>query len=371
MNLSDFSTNGQTPKYPVSLALNQIGADNLELTPSQSLLAVSGIGWNSSPVFVTVTIPSAVAADPALNEDGDELVAKLQLSADSPHLKTPTDILVKIKLVHPTPSACLRVYDFITDASLANTVTSTEVNVNNKGKITSTNPYGSLSHNVMVVNICEAVESFDLRVNVDPWFSTQPNNNPGNAVFTFATAGEIDAAAFNIASFGAGTAQGQNLCLQNVVVPAGSTFLATVHMNINNGSLASSLPGSKVFSGFTSMLTAPGASCGGTPDLDRHVESGIGAVVLLNQVTSGQVDCRSCDVFVASAKSFFCVQRIRRHRRLGGKQRRLSRHANRSHHLFCAAASPVVNSMTLNVHVPEVTSNRDARIVAWSRCYLR
>lgn len=260
LNLGDFATSGKASEYPVSLALNQNGGDSLQLTPSLSPLQVSGIGWSSS-VLVTISIPSSVAADPALNEDGDELVAKLQLVTDNPHLKTPTDILVKIKLVHPT--ACLKVYDFITDASLANTITSTEVNVNNKGKVTSTNPYGSLSHNVMVVNTCGTVESFDLGVSLDPWFSTQPNNNAGNAVFTFITGGEIDEAAFNIASFGAGTPQGQNLCLQNVAVPAGSTFLATVHTSINNGWLASSLPVSKVFSGFTSALTTPGTSCTG------------------------------------------------------------------------------------------------------------
>src|SRR4030095_11049226 len=163
----------------------------------------------------------AVATDPALNEDGDVLVGRLQLAAqDNPHLKTPTDILVHITLVHPT--ACVKVYDFITDASLANTITSTEVNVNRQGKVTSTNPYGSLSHNVMVVNTCGASESFDLRVNLDPWFSTQPNNNPGNAVYTFATAGEIDPGTFNLALFGTGTAQGQKMCLQNVTVPADS-----------------------------------------------------------------------------------------------------------------------------------------------------
>lgn len=260
LNLGDFSTSGQTPAYPVSLALNQVGGDSLVLTPSQSPLSVSGIGWNSQ-VLVTISIPSSVAADPALNEDGDELVAKLQLVANGAHLKTPTDILVKIKLVHPT--ACLKVYDFITDASLANTITSTEVNVNKQGKVTSTNPYGSLSHNVLVVNTCGTVESFDLRVYLDPWFSTQPNNNPGNAVFTFLTAGEIDPTAFNIASFGAGSGQGQNLCLQNVTVPAGSTFLATVHNSINNGGLASALPGSNVFDGFDSALTTAGASCAG------------------------------------------------------------------------------------------------------------
>ena len=259
LNVTDVYTKGQTPVYPVSLAFNQNGSDDLvELTPSASPLSVSGIG-PSGWVVVTISIPNNVGADPALNEDGDELVAHLQLASGSPHLKTSTDILVKIKLVHPT--ACLKVYDFITDASLANTVTSTEVNVNNKGKVTSTNPYGSLSHNVMVVNTCGTPESFDLGVSLDPWFSTQPNNNPGNAVFTFLTAGQVSE--FNIASFGAGTAQGQNLCLQNVVVPADSTFLATVHTNINNGGLASLLPPTGMFAGFRSALTTAGSTCQG------------------------------------------------------------------------------------------------------------
>jgi hypothetical protein len=260
LNMSDFSSSGKTPAYPVSLSLTQNGSDSISLTPSLSPLSVSGVGWGTS-VLVTVSVPDSVTLDPLLNEDGDELVAHLQLAGDNPHLKTPTSILIKIKLVHPT--ACLRVYDFITDASLANTITTAELNVNNRGKVTSTNPYGSLSHNVMVVNTCGISESFDLRVFLDSWFSTQPNNNPGNAVFTFAIGGEIDPAAFNITSFGLGTPEGQNLCLQNVTVPGGSTFLATVHTSINNGWLASALPAGGVFNGFGATLTTAASSCTG------------------------------------------------------------------------------------------------------------
>ena len=185
----------QTPAYPVSLSVTQIGSKALTLTPATTKFAVSGVGWESS-TLVAISIPEGTALDPALNEDGDELVAKLQLTSDNPHLKTTTDILVKIKLVHPT--ACLKVYDFISDTSLANTIESIVVNVNGKGKVTATYLYGSLSHNVMVVNTCGGSETFDLGVTLDRWFSTQPNNNPGNAVFTFATAGEIDASDFNV-----------------------------------------------------------------------------------------------------------------------------------------------------------------------------
>ena len=260
LNMSDVLTSGRTPSYPTLLSIAQNGNDKVTLTPANSPLSVSGIGWAGS-VMVTVSISPDVANDPDLDDDGDVIEGKLQLQAEDQHLKTTTDVMVKIRLVHPT--ACLKVYDFITDASLSNTLTATEVNVNNRGKVTSSNPYGSLSQNVMVVNTCAVSESFDLRVNLDPWFSTQPSNNPGNAVFTFATEGELDASSFNIGTFGLGTGQGQNMCLQNVTVPGGSSYLATVHMSINNGLAATGLPASGVFSGFGAALTAPGAACAG------------------------------------------------------------------------------------------------------------
>jgi hypothetical protein len=219
-------------------------------------------------VPVTISIPGFVATNPALNVDGTVLVGNFKLDAGN-DLKTVTNVQVRIRLVNPTTaSACLRVYDFITDADLTNAITSTEVGVNKKGKVTSTNPYGSLSENLMVVNTCATSETFDAKVTVDPSFSTQPNNNPGNAVFTFATDGEIDPSTFAIGSFGLGTPQGQALCLQNVTVPAGSTFLTTVHMNINNGMAAASLPGGGTgpgtFSGFRAALSTAGFGCSGS-----------------------------------------------------------------------------------------------------------
>ena len=106
LKLADFFTAGQTPTYPVSLSLNQLGSRTLTLIRPLALGCV-GQGWESS-TLVTISIPDETALDPALNEDGDELVAKLQLTSDNTHLKTTTDILVKIKLVHPDPTACLK-----------------------------------------------------------------------------------------------------------------------------------------------------------------------------------------------------------------------------------------------------------------------
>lgn len=256
----------QPTSYPVMFDLTDIGSENMTLSAS-SPLQVLNRAWTAS-VPVTISIPSFVAADPLLNTDGYVLVGNFKLDAGS-ELKTSTNVKVRITLVHPT--ACLKVYDFITDADLKNTITSTEVGVNkNNGKVTSTNPYGSLSYNLMVVNTCGMPETFDANVALAPSFSTQPNNNKdaGNAVFTFATAGEIDPTLFAIGSFGLGTPQGQALCLQNVSVPADSTFLATVHMSINKGMAATSLPGGGTgpgtFSGFGAALYTAGLACQGS-----------------------------------------------------------------------------------------------------------
>ena len=259
------TSNGRDTSYPLTLKLTDLGSPNVTLSPATSPLQVWGAAWTAS-VPVTISIPSEVAANPLLNADGTVLVGNLKLDAGN-DAKTVTNIQVKITLVHPT--ACLKVYDFITDADLTNAITSTEVGVNKKGKVTSTNPYGSLSDNLLVVNTCGTPETLDAKIWLDPAFITQPNNNPGNAVFTFGTSGEIDPSTFSIASFGLGTPQGQQLCLTNVSVPAGSTFLATVHMSIINGMAAAVLPGGGAgpgtFSGFGAALYAAGSVCSGDP----------------------------------------------------------------------------------------------------------
>ena len=268
LNLNVYDPGGpKDPQYPVGVVLSDLGSPHLTLSPALSPVTVTGLGWNGS-VLVTLVIPSSVADDATLDDDGAQIVSSLRISTPGePHMDTVTNVLVKVKLVHPT--ACLKVYDFITDATLANAVTATEVGVNPRGKVTSTNPYGTLSQNVLVANTCSSTEAFDLRTYLDGAFSTQPSNNPGNAVFTFATAGEIDPLSFNIATFGAGTAQGQNLCLQNVSVPANSSFLVTVKMSLNNGMTAALLPGGGtgpgVFSGFGAALSSAGSAC--TPPL--------------------------------------------------------------------------------------------------------
>ncbi len=248
----------KTTSYPVQLTLEQIGSDQVTLTPATSVFSVTDRQWTGG-TSVTISIPAPIP-DP---EDGDELVANMRLTTPSQsQLDTVTNIQVHIKLVFPT--ACVKLYNFITDQAFTTIVTSTEVNVNVNVKkatttVRSTNPYGNLSDNVLVVNTCSVPQTFDLKVALDPWFGTNPSGNPGNAVFTFTTAGVIDPAGSLTRDFGTGTARGQALNLTNVTVDAGDMFLMKVHMSINNG--ASWTGGTAgTFGGFSAGLYVPGTA---------------------------------------------------------------------------------------------------------------
>src|SRR6266536_548076 len=259
LNLQDVQTNtkGQFPSYPATLSLVQNGSTNMTLTPAASSFSVTGVGWVGSTV-VSVYIPQSVVDDRA---DGTTLVGNLNAQA-SDHLGTNTTVQVKIKLSVPKASTCLNVYHFATDQDFTQLLNSVQVNVNKKGNIVATNP-GQLSDNTLVVNTCGTTENFDVKVLLAPGWQTNPNNNPGNAVFTYNTTGEIDETSFLIASFGLGTPQGQNLCIPNVSVASGDTFLMTVHMGII--SAPSQLGTTGTFS-YTGGLYTANSSCGGALD---------------------------------------------------------------------------------------------------------
>jgi hypothetical protein len=213
--------------YPALLTLAQAGSE-LTVTPVTSSFSVTSAAWTGN-TDVTISIPPG-----APDADGTDLVGNLKIETGGQyHLDTVTNVQVHIRLVHP--SDCLKLYNFITSEDLAHVVTSTNVNVNTKNKVTATNPYGQLSENIMVVNTCAASQAFDVRASLDPWFTTNPSGNPGNAVFTFLTAGELDPSTFDIAAFGTGSPQGQSLQLMNITVGAGDMFLMTVHISINKG----------------------------------------------------------------------------------------------------------------------------------------
>jgi hypothetical protein len=241
--------------YPASLSLHQSGSQNVLLTPDQTTFSISGLGWTGSTT-VQIAIPAGVPST-----DGTDLVGNLNMSVPGPnHVGTPTTIQVHIKLVHPT--ACVKVYDFVTDADFNDILTSTHLTVKN-GSVKSSQP-GQFGDDVLIANTCPVAESFDLQIALDPRFETNPNNNPGNAVFTYATGGEVDPSTFTIQSFGTGTPQGQNLCLQNVTVPANTSFLASVHSQVIKG-LSSAALGSSPFT-FGAATRTAGSGCAGSLD---------------------------------------------------------------------------------------------------------
>jgi hypothetical protein len=265
LNLQDLQKNstGKSPTYPAPLSLTQTGSTQLELTPDASSFSVTAVGWTGSTT-VNISIPQSVVNDSSNAIDGTTLVANLQVSSEDSHLGTNTSVQVKIKLSVPKSSTCLNVYHFATDQDFTQILSSVGVNINKKNNIVATNP-GQLSDNTLVVNTCGVPETFDVKVALDSHWQTNPNNNPGNAVFTYNTTGEIDETSFNISSFGLGTPQGQNMCIQNVSVAAGDTFLMAVHMGIITG--PNSLLSNGLFN-FTGGLYSANSNCNtGTPDL--------------------------------------------------------------------------------------------------------
>ncbi len=256
---------GKSPTYPVEFDLVQSGVgtpvqffSDAPASPSPSSFSVSAPGWSSSSL-VTVFINCSQLGAPA---DGQDIVGNLneQTNPQGAHLDTISTIQVHIKLVYPT--ACLKLYSFESDQDTGVLLSSVVVIANKSGSVKSTNP-GSLSVDALVANTCPSSQSFDLLVGLDPDWETIPNNNPGNATFTYTTAGEFDPSTYNLSAFGAGTPQGEKLCLTNVTLAASDSFLTRVHSAIVSGISIGSLPGDADFD-FSAALYPANTSCSGT-----------------------------------------------------------------------------------------------------------
>ena len=84
---------------------------------------------------------------------------------------------------------------------------------------------------MLIANLCATDESFDLGIQLDSSFTT--SGNAAAAVKAYTTNGEFDTSDFNALMTGTGTKY-PSLCLQNVTVPAGASFLATVHSKVKD-----------------------------------------------------------------------------------------------------------------------------------------
>jgi hypothetical protein len=252
-------SNGQTPSYPVTLNLAPSGNGTpVQLLAAPSQFNVSGPGWSDSSV-VTVSIDCTKVGTAT---DGQQIDGNLneQTAPAGSHLDTISTIQAHIKLVFPSATACLKLYSFQTDQDSGTLLTGVAVTANKNGSVKATSP-GTISGDALVVNTCGTSQTFDAKVGLDPQWQTVPNNNPGNATFTYTKAGEVDPSTFNLAGFGTGTPQGEVVCLSNITLGAGDSFLATVHTAIMSGITVGSLPADSDF-GFSARLSNAGSSCG-------------------------------------------------------------------------------------------------------------
>ena len=249
---------------PFHIVQDQQGG-HVRLVPQPSSFMLTHAG-QSGTSQVSIYIEPDKDGNPPSALDGTDLVGNLKLDAGS-KVGSVTNVQVHILLAHPT--SCLKVYNFVTDQDMTlGILTTTNVGVHTSGPKTGTiknSQPGQFSDNVLVANLCPSAASFDLRVELDSMFSTNPANNPGNAVHAYSASGEFDPTNFGGLLTGTSTAHQQNLCLQNMTVAAGSSLLVTVHSKVKDGN-ASSLPADGDFN-FSAMLhDTPNSACGGAPD---------------------------------------------------------------------------------------------------------
>ena len=242
---------------PFRLTQDQEGGYvDLVPSPGSFLLTTTGQSGTSK---VTVYIKPDGSGNPP-DADGTDLVGNLKLDAGS-KVGTVTSIQVHIRLVHPTN--CLKVYNFVTDTEF-NDLLTTSLTVptsgKNAGKVVSSQP-GQFSDNVLIANTCATAMSFDLSIGLDSSVATNSNGNP---VKSYTADGLVDSSDIEtIVTNGTGTNHGVNLCLPNVTVPAGASFLATVHSSVKDKWLQTSLPADGSFDFAASVLQIGSPACSG------------------------------------------------------------------------------------------------------------
>ena len=265
LGLTTTPRSGPAPGYPVDLWLEQTGSSALVLTPDTSSFVVPGSSWSDS-TLIAVEIPAWVGSDPTLNEDGDAIIANLQLKTTSgSKLGTPSSIQVKIRLVHPT--ACVRHFTFLSDRELLEEVTSMAITFyasdhNSKpNEVQTVTPTKNVNQNVLLVNTCDTDETVDLDIDPDDRFEIPQPANPNNSakrVFVYSTSGELSPGAIDLGTLTEVDSLEPTLQLTDLVIGAGETVLVTVHLQLDAALTALNV-GASPFS-FASTAYEPGGT---------------------------------------------------------------------------------------------------------------
>jgi len=239
----------------------QGGYIDLASNPGSFVLTSAGQS-NKSTVTVYITPDKDGNLPPSA--DGTDLVGILKLDAGS-KVGSATSIQVHVRLVHPT--ACLKVYNFITDQDftigiLSTTNLTVPKNGARAGQVTSSQP-GQFSDNVLIANLCGIDQSFDLGMALDASFTV--SGNAANAVAAYTASGEFDTSNFNTIMSEPATKY-PGLCLQNMIVPADSSLLVTVHSKIKDFWPQTSGPSDKSFDFSAALYETVNAGCTGALD---------------------------------------------------------------------------------------------------------
>lgn len=265
MRTNDNPNTNHEPTYPVAVGLSLNGL-NLPLTMSPlTNISLTGLG-NESTKEIVVNIDCSGGCPTG---DGDFIDRQLQFSGTN--LNTGVKVHVIVTLVHPPVGECLAAANFVTDQGWTERVSSTEVitiaNGRNAGTVRATTPYGQLSQDVVVSSACAETRYFDLKIELDNTWETNPNNNPGNAVFTYYSDEDIDLATYVPEVSAEKTPQGQQLCLANLYLDPGESLIATVHMQIQRGIAEGLLPPADPGFVFKAYIREPDATCGNGSDI--------------------------------------------------------------------------------------------------------
>lgn len=247
-------TRGTAPTYPVQLNLAQSGNGTpvqFMPPPDPASFAVTAGSLNNSLVSVYIDCTKLPAP-----YDGEEIVGNLNESTvpSGAHLDTVSTVQVHVILSIPAASACLKLYSFETDetGNLLGSLGVTE----HSGAIKSTQP-GTISVDGLAVNTCPDSQSFDMDVVLDPNWDTQPSNGHGISTFAYNLSGEVNPSTYDFSTLAGGASQVENLCIQNVILASGDSYLVTVHSAANTPFAP---PSSGSFY-FGASLSTPGSGC--------------------------------------------------------------------------------------------------------------
>jgi len=240
---------GAATNYPANVYVKQVGNSGLDIGGVVATVGFDSAADDPAPADdtkcfdVTASVGSSAPVDP---EDGQSLVANLQEETDvGEHLDTPTTVKVRLTILHPT--ACVRALHLVSNQDFTIDVGATGIaeSVNKSNKKLASHPV-DLQHLLVLVNACSTTQTVDVNTRINPNFEVFAHNG-----IRTSSLGQEFADADELLGYGLDWNDLDNLnpaelCLVNVEIPAGESFLFTRRVRVKEmgdfpGTYASSL----------------------------------------------------------------------------------------------------------------------------------